>query len=300
MTTNEYLQSILKSQDLPDDSNELKELQSHRKDVDDRLRKEFADSSPTIRYGGSRAKGTLIKEFYDLDIICYFTHDDTTAGETLEDIYNNVENALAAVYYIERKTSALRLKSKDPISYAKDFHIDVVPGRFTDDSKGDAFIYQNAGEKKRLKTNLDVHITHVKESGVLDAIRLLKLWKVRRGIQVRQFAFDLLIIDLLCKKKTVSLDEQLRHVWTVLKGRTEPPVVQDPANPIGNDLTPVLKSAWPQLSSAARNTLSTIDTPGWESVFGNVEKAASSNRVSVLRSAAAAVTTPTKPWCDNA
>lgn len=292
MTTNEYLQSVLQSQDLPDDSDELKELQTHRKDVDDLLRKEFADSSPTIRYGGSRAKGTLIREFYDLDIICYFPHDDTAAGETLEDIYNNVEKALSPVYYVEKKTSALRLKSKDKLSFAKDFHIDVVPGRFTDDKKADAFIYQNAADKKRLKTNLDVHIQHVKESGVLDAIRLLKLWKVRRGLQVKQFAFELLIIDLLSKKKAASLSDQLEHVWTELRDRTESPSVQDPANPTGNDFTSLLASVWVHLSSAAGSTLSIIDTLGWESVFGGVEKAKSSDRVTVLRSAAAAVVTP--------
>ena len=81
----------------------------------------------------------------------------------------------------------------------------MCSGRFTDDKKADAFIYQNAGDKKRLKTNFDVHIEHVNESGVLDAIRLLKLWKVRRGLRVKQFAFELLIIHLLAKKKNSPL-----------------------------------------------------------------------------------------------
>ena len=70
-------------------------------------------------------RSTLIREYYDLDAICYFPHDDTAAGETLEDIYNNVEKALSTTYYVDRKTSALRLKSRDPQSFAKDFHIDV-------------------------------------------------------------------------------------------------------------------------------------------------------------------------------
>ena len=296
MNTNEYLQSVLKSQDLPDDSDELKELQSHRKDVEALLRKHFAASSPTIRYGGSRAKGTLIREYYDLDAICYFPHDDTAAGETLEDIYNNVEKALSTTYYVDRKTSALRLKSRDPQSFAKDFHIDVVPGRFTDDKKADAFIYQNAGDKKRLKTNFDVHIEHVNESGVLDAIRLLKLWKVRRGLRVKQFAFELLIIHLLAKKKNSPLSDQLQHVWTELRDRSETPAVADPANPTGNDLTSLLKAEWASLSTTAGSTLATIQSSGWESVFGKVEEKTSAQKVAVLRSAAAAVTVPTRPW----
>ena len=51
-----------------------------------------------------------------------------------------------------------------------DFHIDVVPGRFTDETKADAYLYQCGGDKKRLKTNLDVHLDHVRDSGVTDAI----------------------------------------------------------------------------------------------------------------------------------
>src|SRR5580693_5415150 len=114
MTTNEYLNEVLESQKLADDSKELKELQAHRADVEELLRSEFEDCAPTIRYGGSKAKGTLILAAYDLDIICYFPSDDTEAGESLEDIFNNVKKALEGKYYVTPKTSSLRLKSKDP------------------------------------------------------------------------------------------------------------------------------------------------------------------------------------------
>jgi hypothetical protein len=300
MTTNEYLLAVLTSQDLPDDSAELKDLQARRKDVEAILRNKFSDSAPTIRYGGSKAKGTLIREYYDLDLTCYFAHDDTAAGETLKDIYDNVAAALEDSYYVEKKTSALRLKSKDVLTYKTDFHIDVVPGRFIDNTKTDAFLYQNGGDKGRLKTNLDVHIKCIRESGVLDAIRLLKLWKVRRALGVKQFAFELLIIELLAKKKDAVLADQLEHVLTQLKDLATPPSIKDPANPNGNDLTPFLKSVWGQLSSAAASTLLTVQASGWEGVFGPVETARSAERVALLRSAAAAVATPTKPWCKDA
>jgi hypothetical protein len=117
---------------------------------------------------------------------------------------------------------------------------------------------------------------------------------------VKQFAFELLIIDLLSKKKAATLAEQHEHVWTELRDQTESPSVQDPANPTGDDLTPFLTSVWAQLSSIAGSTLTTIQDSGWEFVFGSVEKARATDRVTVLRSVAAAVTAPTKPWCDNA
>ena len=184
MNENEYLAAILKQQTFAPDSQELNALQEHRGKVERLLCDYFKASSPTIRYGGSKAKGTMIKEAYDLDMTCYFGHDDTRAGQTLEDIYGNTRKALESDYWVEPKPSALRLKDHDPQKFKVDFHIDVVPGRYTDDTKTDTFLYQSSGEKKRLKTNLDVHIEHVRDSGVTEAIRLLKLWRVRNGIRI--------------------------------------------------------------------------------------------------------------------
>ena len=291
MTNNEYLQAVLKSQDLADDSPELKALTARRKDVEAILRNALPDSSPTIRYGGSKAKGTLIKESYDLDIVCYFPHDDTTAGETLEDIYNNVAAALEKNYSVERKRSALRLRDRDMV----DFHIDVVPGRFTDDSKTDCLLYQENGEKCRLKTNLQVHIDTVRDSGVLDAIRLLKLWKVRKALDVKQFAFELLIIDLLSGHRNKPLTDQLIHVWTEFRDLDSPPKVEDPANPSGNDLTPLVDAVWNELGSVASSALSTIDDNGWEAVFGKVDTGA--DKSAAVKVAVASVATQTRPWC---
>ena len=141
MTTIEYLNSVLAEQTLADDSIEMKELQTHRAEVEALIRAEFAGASPTIRYGGSRAKRTLIRESYDLDIVCYFPNGENGAGATLEEIFENVGVALGKQYSVSPKTSALRLRSND--MSRRDFHIDVVPGRFTDDTKSDCFLFQN-------------------------------------------------------------------------------------------------------------------------------------------------------------
>ena len=126
MTITEYLEAVLQQQDVADDSAEMKELRQHRKDVEALLLAHFGDASPTIRYGGTKAKGTLIKESYDLDIVCYFRNDEKDAGDTLKAIFTNVAAALAEKYAVDPKTSALRLHSKDKAW--SDFHIDVVPG----------------------------------------------------------------------------------------------------------------------------------------------------------------------------
>ncbi len=299
MTPSEYLAKVLSAQTLASNSPELKDLQERRAEVEEHLREHFDDSSPTIRYGGSKAKGTMIKESYDLDIICYFQHDDTAAGDTLEDIYNNVRKALEGKYLVEPKSSALRLKDASANTHGADFHIDVVPGRFTDEEKADAFLYISSGEKKRLKTNLDVHVAHVKESGVTDAIRLMKLWKVRNRLSVRNFILELAVIELLSSKKGATVDTQLKHIWTELRDNVDDLTVEDPANPTGNDLSDLLNAAKSELSAAAERTLDLIESSGWEAVFGPVEEDDRTENIAAMRRAAA-VATPTRAWCRDA
>jgi hypothetical protein len=299
MNAKEYLETVLFAQDLKDDSAELKELQSHRAAVEKLIRKKFG-STPVIRYGGSKAKGTFVKEAYDLDIVCYFPCNSDEGGKTLEEIYKNVRDCLAEAYYVEERTSALRLRSKDLATYRRDFHIDVIPGRFTDETQGDCFIYQKSAEKCRLKTNLDVHLEHIKDSGVLEAIRLLKLWKTRRALRIKQFVFELLIIELLEGKKSKSLADQLTHVWTEIANSAEPMGVKDPANQNGNDLSAIVKDAWPDLQAAAASALASIKSSGWEAVFGAVSALSAATVIERTQRAAASVSTPTKPWCDNA
>jgi histidinol-phosphate/aromatic aminotransferase/cobyric acid decarboxylase-like protein len=69
--------------------------------------------------------------------------------------------------------------------------------------------------------------------------------------------------------------------------------IEDPANPTGNDLTDTIRA---ELSKIARNTLDAVDEHGWEHVFGKVEARNAVPRVQILRSAAAAVAVPTRPW----
>jgi hypothetical protein len=223
MTLKEYLEQVLQAQRLAEDSEELKNIRKRRDDVETLLRSKFEKCSPTIRYGGSVAKKTMIKDAYDLDIVCYFAHDDDAAGDNLKEIYDKVNAALAGDYQTELRTSAIRLRSNKMEDYLADFHIDVVPGRFTDETKSDCFIHQSGREKSRLKTNIDVHIKHIRDSGVIPAIRLFKLWNVRNGIWLKTFVMELLVIELLKEHKDLPLDEKLKHVLGVAVNSCETP-----------------------------------------------------------------------------
>lgn len=298
MTTKEYLKKVLSAQILKDDSEEMKALDTHQARVEQLITEAFPDSTPSIEIGGSGAKDTRIRESYDLDMICYFPHEDTEPGDSLKEIYQNVKAALESEYFVQEKKSSLRLKGKSGTNdYQRNFHVDVVPGRYVDDTETDAYLHQTTGEKNWLKTNLRVHIRYVRKSGLLDPIRLMKFWNVRNVVGLKTFVLELAVIKLLADKKDSSLEKQLLHMWQTFKDDIDNLTVEDPANN-NNDLKPLLDPVRPQLSMIAQNTLNTIESQSWEAVFGKVEENDARKTPGIIN-AAAAVSRPTRPWCSK-
>lgn len=302
MSPNDYLKKILEQQTFSDGDAEIKDLRERRSQLDAKLRAVFWKSSPSIKWAGSMAKGTMICESYDGDMTCYFSCDEAEAGKTLAEIHSSVRKILEEDYQIEVKASALRVRDKS--DWSTDLHIDVVPGRYVDESRSDVFLHRTTGEKIRLKTNLQTHIDHIRDSGVTDIIRLIKLWKVRNGIAIaKTFVLELLVVKILKEFESASLAEQLNHVWTTFRDKADTLSVEDPANS-NNELKGILDECRPFLKSVASSTLWKIENEGWESVFGLVEeqpqvsnsRTNNGNRSSALNQAVASVQVVTKPW----
>ena len=296
MNANKYLKSVLKSQTFAQDDEEMTNLRERREKIKALLEDHFSDSNPSILWAGSKAKGTMIKASYDGDVTCYFDHEsDDDSGDTLEEIYNNVVSALEVRFNVERKTSAIRVR--DLRDWSTDLHIDVVPGRYTDDDRSDVFLYQEGGEKSRLKTNLQNHIEHIRDSGVRPAIRLGKYWRTLNGISsAKTFVLELLIVKLLDGRAGETLEDQLLHLFTRFRDNAENLSVKDPANS-NNDLAPILDQCRSHLSSVAGGALWQIEHKGWTAVFGEVEEETSEAAKSAALSTAVVHTdSRTRPW----
>ena len=116
-----------------------------------------------------------------------------------------------------------------------------------------------------------------------------------RRSDVKQFAFELLIVKLLDGTKK-SLPEQVKYIWTELRDPPEPVAIEDPANPTGNDLSDLLNEAiWADLSAVAKSTLATLESSGWEAIFGKVSSS-DDDKAEKARRAAVTVTVPSRPW----
>lgn len=294
MSDDQYLLDLLASQKLDESSTEWKELDDEADAIEDIIRAAYPNSTIMFTHGGSRAKRTIIREDYDLDEVLYFQNGDTAAGEKLEKIYEAIAKLLAKHYNVRRKRSALRLSMKD----GRDLKVDVVPGRYVDQTQTDVFIHQNDDDKERLKTNIVTHVAHVRDSGCTDVIMLTKLWRTRDGIAIKTFPLELLVIEVLSSDNSGSLDDRFRRVLTAFRDNIDDLFIEDPANPTGNDLSHALTDKIRNaLSKVAGDTLAAADDHGWEHVFGKIEnRQASVPRIQIVRAAAASIAVPTRPW----
>lgn len=300
MTSKEYLEKVLKEHSLDSNSTEIEDIRKERGNVEKILNEYFKNSKLNIKYGGSKCKNTMIKESYDLDIIAFFDSDETTAGSTLKELFENTQKALDPHYFVVPKTSALRLERRE---YNNNYyyHIDVLPGRFTDDKNEDAYLHQHNGEKDYLKTNVEKQIKHIKDSGLQRVIKLIKYWKIRNGLQIKTFVLELLIIKALKKCDESDLEKCLTTFWNYVIDNSESLCVEDPANPKGNDLSSLLDYAIKiSLKFSAENSISFSKKGDWKSIFGPVkEEEDKANKISIIETIAVSTPVISKPWADT-
>ncbi len=296
MTNLEYLTTILKQQRLTE--SEFKALKEKRREVGDFMSSKLSGLKASVRWAGSWAKDTMIRENYDADIAVYFDSEENGAGSTLEAIYTTVQSWLAEEYAVEQKTSAIRLRNTEDKGYT---HVDVVPGRFFNADREDTWLHRTSGDKVRFKTNLDVHVATIRDSGLKPLVRLMKLWARRNGIDCKTFILELLCIKLGADVSSESLDAQVINVLEQFRDKSDSLCVEDPANPHGNDLSGALDAVRGLLKAFAAMSLVSIDGDEWSAVFGPIEydddEGVNSKRAA-LQSVAMVVKPSTQPWCN--
>ncbi|MBB4637492.1 nucleotidyltransferase [Longimicrobium terrae] len=251
MTAHEHLRQVLAGHELTEQ--ELQRVQSIR----DALHKHLAETLPAgvrIYYGGSYAKGTMIRDHYDLDIVVYFPPEPRTP---LDRIFGAVHQALVAGRLeVHPQTVALRI----PVTSS--FHVDVVPGRAHDASFRYATLYRNLQPPSTLQTSLKVHIEAVRTARLAPCIRLLKLWRLRHGVPLKTFALEILAARALEGKPrddhAVAMIETLRFI----AAQVNSVLLQDPANTNNRlDLTREDRSA------AARAATMSLAASRWDEIL---------------------------------
>ena len=209
-------------------------LDDEREGIDSMIKEAYPDSYP-IHARRFAAKRTMIHEDYDLDEVCYFA---TATRRRVRRWKTFTEHRQAAGGILHRAAEAL---GAAPEHLQGQGCQDRRRSRsYTDATQTDVFIHHNDGDKERLKTNLEVHISCVRDSGCTDAIKLTKLWRTRNAIGIKTFPLELLVIEVLRRDGSGNCETRFQRVLTAFADDIDNFNIEDPANPSGNDLSQAL------------------------------------------------------------
>lgn len=253
MSNDNYLRDIAAAQVLS--AVELNALRSMRDTIEGQLRAGL-QGTPRFYYGGSFGKNTMVKARYDLDIVVYWP---STATYTIKSIYDGVGDVLKRNWkYVNSKTVAWELP------FDSGFHIDVVPGRALDPQYYEANLHR-VDKGTTLKTSLKKHIDTVRGSGRLDAVRLMKLWRIRNNVPFKKsFALEVMTLEGCKGKQVGALEQELLGAYKYIRDNIRTCNVSDPANG-SNSLTDDLDA--PSRYSIEQAAQAAIDARLWSQVF---------------------------------
>ena len=253
MTNQQYLQSLLDSQELSEA--ELIALRKLRDQIETQLRTGL-NKIERVYYAGSFGKKTMIREQYDLDIVLYWANG---CGFTLKQIHTGVGDVLKKNWNVVNPR-----KVGWELPFDGGFRVDVVPGRALNDTYKYANLYLSDSDSS-LQTSIKVHIDMVRNSGRRDVIRLMKLWRSRKNVPFKKsLALELITIDGCSGTLTTDLEKQLMAVLRYIRDNIVTVKLIDPAN--SNNIISDQMSVWDKqaIKQAAQAAL---DARTWPEVF---------------------------------
>jgi len=209
----------------------------------------------TIGPSGSFAKGTGVLGTTDLDVFVGITND---APENLKEIYESLYAwAQKSLWFPQRQNVSIGITWLG----AK---VDLVPGKRQANQSTDYSIWKNKQQTWR-QTNVATHISTVVNSGRVNEIRALKIWRKCHNLDFPSFYLELTVIDALWgKTKGVNLATNVSLCLEYIRDHLETACVIDPANTaniISDDLTTAEKKKIAQAAGASRKE------PYWEQVL---------------------------------
>ncbi len=152
--------------------------------------------SYTIKPSGSLAKGTGITGTTDIDL--FISLDPSVSDyNTLENVYKTLRNRLNGAGYTAREQNVSLGINHGGLK------VDIVAG-----VKHHILGYDHSVWKRKAqswtKTNIDQHISYVKNSGRILDIKAIKIWRKLRDLSFPSFYLELSVIEALKGKSLLG------------------------------------------------------------------------------------------------
>lgn len=174
----------------------------------------------SIEFSGSLAKGTAVNISSDADI---FVSLSSTLNMSLADIYESLYHAFNDRQYNVRKQN---------VSIGIEFNgykVDLVAGRRISQYGNDHSLYFKENNTWT-KTNIRNHVSLINSSTRKNEIKLLKIWKSLHGIKFPSIFLELIVIESLHGRHSLSLERNVEHVLMYLCNNINHVKIIDPSN----------------------------------------------------------------------
>jgi len=189
-----------------------------------------------VSYSGSTAKGTAISGITDVDLFISLSNE---TPENLGEIYRKLATKFENAGYTVRRQNVSIGITHNGVS------MDLVPARKHPGNTSDHSLYRSKA-KTWTQTNVDTHIRVVSQSGRLDEIRAIKIWRALHGLEFTSFYLEMTVINALYGKKSGQVATNFAAVLEYLRDSFERAAVTDQANAnntISDDLSVAEKRA---------------------------------------------------------
>jgi predicted nucleotidyltransferase len=217
---NKYILDVIELKIATPVSIEDGRVQSLIKHIKEWAGKDLAD----IFVSGSSAKGTALKGSSDLDL---FISLKSGMSDRLEDNFHSLAQMLKEKgIWFRRQNVSIRIKYHG-------LQIDLVPGKKKPRSRHKHTLYMYREEtQNRIETNVHNHAKYVIESGRVNEILALKIWKNLHGIDFPSMYLEMYVIKALKGKWTSKkfLARNFFHVLEHMANYFHSTAIHDPSN----------------------------------------------------------------------
>jgi hypothetical protein len=253
MTPDQYINSIVQKHKLPEalDSDTTTYIVAPLKQI---ISNWAGVCLCETKLSGSRAKGTAIDIATDLDL---FISLSSTTQNSLKEIYDSLYNRM-----IEEGITARKQNVSIGVTY-QGKKVDLVPAKRQSQFGNDHSLYRRKADSWT-KTNIDTHISRVRQSKRITEIIALKIWRENHGLEFPSILLECFAIDSLYGRSLNAPADNFLYLLRDIQDNIQIRRIVDPSNTnniLSEDLTQMEKKA---LSDIAQKSLA---APYWDEII---------------------------------
>ena len=169
---------------------------------------------------GSRAKGTAISLASDVDYVVSLSSNCNENSGGLKSIYDSLYEKINGTYRNVRKQNvSVRINLNG-------LQVDITPARKQTGMTGDHWVYLSKLDTRK-QTNIQRHIADISQSGRINEIKVLKIWRELNQLDFPSIYLEYLLVNNILQYKPKGIDSLATNSWYVLGE-----IAKDSANPL--------------------------------------------------------------------